>query len=417
MYKKFIKSLKINSVATFLFQISLLLHQIMLYSVISKTLYGVQSTIFAIIYITIAFTDFGFQETLLPFFSTYIKNKHQFLQAWHHFITQIISMFIVSCMFYYTMLNTSGEFWQNIRINCNNNLLFIISCIFFIENFKKSLKAMMQLAFLSKEIAFAEIGMLFFYISTVWYNYYHYMSISLNTIFIPMLTTSTLELCYLFYVFFNFYNALPSTTKSIKIPIKKIISQRILNYINQLSKTIYSSNGMTIFFAYILGFQQAATVKFYTTIITLCYTCISKSIGVSSGAALSAINQTSSVEVKSLFKDINKHYIRFLYTLSIVLIIVIGNSWYFSKVTKIMAWHIVLFFIISFFNNLSLTYEQFFISQHASKKLVIINIIGLVVIGSSIIFLHLHGFTNQFTFIFIFITTKLALLLTMKQLT
>jgi hypothetical protein len=93
MHKTFIKALTWHSSTTFLYKAILLLHQIMLYAVISKTLYGIQSTLFASIYALIALTNFGFEETLLPFFSTYSQSKQQFRQILHHFILQLLASF------------------------------------------------------------------------------------------------------------------------------------------------------------------------------------------------------------------------------------------------------------------------------------------------------------------------------------
>jgi hypothetical protein len=413
MYKKFITALTWNSSATFFYKIVLLLHQILLYSVISKTLYGLQSTLFAIIYTIITVTNFGFSETLLPFFSTLSKTKQQFVQNWHHFIWHAITSIFISFLFYTITLNAPGEFLHNIRIYCNKNVILIISMIILIESIKKSLIAMMQLAFLNKQIAYAEIIMLTIYIATVWSFFNIYGTLSIEIIFIPMLATLILEFFYLLCCFLNFYYQLPqANTRMPKIPFKVIFYQRICNYINQIIKTIYSPNFMTISIAYILGFKESATIKFFINIITLCYTCISKTIGVTTGAALSAMNQMPLQEIRSFFKQITMQYFKILSILNIIISILIGYALYNNTITYMMALQIILFFIINLLEHLSITYEQLFISQGSVSTITSINIVGLILLIISA-YLSLCNRIYQTTFVAISIIVKIFSIYTM----
>ncbi len=407
MHKTFIKALSWNSGAIFIYKIALLSHQILLYSVISKTMYGLQSTLFATMYTIIACTDFGFQETLLPFFSTFSQSKQQFRQAWYHFIWQIITSGFIALFLYITMMYGFGEFLHNITMHCNKNIIFLITTIFFIESLKKSIIAMMQLAFLNEQIAYAEIIMLLTYIASVWTIFNWNGLLELYTIFAPMLICSFLELCYLLYHFLGFYNKLPKVTGTSKIPFKVLFKQRIYNYVNQIVKTIYSPNCMTIFFAYFLGFQQAATIKFFTNIITLSYTCISKTIGVTSGAAFSAMNQMPLSHIQSLFKDITIRYFKMLLILSMLLCTVVGYSWYNSMISDIMALQILLFFSIGFLEHVSVTYEQLFISQHAGSLLAIINLVGLVWLGICT-YGYVCGIIGQLIILGLFLGVKIS---------
>ena len=391
MHKIFIKALMWNSSTAFIYKIALLSHQILLYSIIPHTLYGLQSTMFAIIYMLIALTNFGFEETLLPFFSTYSQSKRHFSQIWFHFLLHSLTIACISLILYITMVHGTGEFLHNTRMYCNKNLIFLMSMIFFIESLKKSLVAMMQLTFMSKQIAYGEITMLFVYILTVWGSFNFYGQVTLYTILIPMAITSILEYCYLFKHFLRFYYSLPEFAETQQICSKIIFKERFYNYINQISKTVYSPNSMTIFFAYLLGLQQAATIKLFTNIITLCYTCISKSIGVTTGATFSAMNQMPLDIIRSFFKNITHRYFQFLYILTFVLIIVVGYSYCTRIITEITALHILVFFSISFLEHVSITYEQLFMVQHAAKMLAIINSIGLIILSFSVYAYSLHA--------------------------
>ncbi|MDP3787720.1 MAG: hypothetical protein Q8Q60_00200 [Candidatus Chromulinivorax sp.] len=413
MHKIFIKALAWNSSSTFMYKIALLAHQILLYSIISHTLYGLQSSLFAIIYIAIALTNFGFEETLLPFFSIFLQSKNQFMQLWSHFIWHIVIVAAMALCMYMIMMHGHGEFLHNMRMHCNKNIIFIIAIIFFVESIKKSLVAMMQLAFLNKQIAYAEISMLIAYISMVWVTFTIQGQVTLYTIFIPMAITSTLELWYVLHHVLQFYRTLPNLENRSQIALKLIFQQRIYNYINQIIKTIYSPNSLTIFFAYLLGFQQAATIKFFTNIITLCYTCISKSIGITTGATFSAMKHMPLPVIQDFFHDITRRYFQFLYILTFVLIVVLGYSYYSSIITKIMALHILLFFCISYLESISITYEQLFMSQHASKLLAIINLSGFAILCAWGYIYHYCNM-NSIVFMIIFMGIKILLVKVMQ---
>lgn len=377
MHKIFIQAFAFNSSTAFIYKILLLVHQIILYSIIPKSLYGIQSSMFAAIYTAIAITNFGFEESLLPFFSIYSQSKQQFMQAIRHFMGHIISLTCITYIFYLTFIYSSGAFLHNIQGYCNKNIIFITLAIFFIESIKKSTVAMMQLAFFNKQIAYAEISMLLSYLATVWGLYTIYKNITITTIFIPMLITSSLELLYLGYYLIQFYQQLPDAVAAPYIPFKVLFQERFYNYINQIIKTVYSPNSMTIFFAYLFGFQQAATIKFYTTIITLLHTCITKSIGVTSGAALAAMKGSPLPIIQQFFQDLTTRYVQFLLILSIILISIVGHAWYIDMITIEMAGHIMIFFSISFLEHVTITYDQLFISHHKASLLAYINATGL----------------------------------------
>lgn len=380
MYKNFTKALIWNSTTAFAYKAILLVHQIMLYAIIPKTVYGIQSTLFASIYALISFTNFGFEDTLIPFFSIYSQSKQHFAQMLYYFILRVIAVAILSTIFYKTLVFAPIDLIENIRFYSDPIILLLIALIFFIESIKKTLSSITQLAFLNKQISIAELSMLISYITIIWSYYYFTGKITLYTIFMPMFITATLELIYLTVVITMYYQQIPSIiTTTNKIPFRLFLMQRIYNWIHQITKTIFSPNIMTIMFAYTLGFQQAATIKFFTTLITFGYTCIHKTIGISSGAILSATNHKSIEKIRFLFTQVTRSYFYFLYTMSTIIFVIVRYSYWANLITATMALHIVIFFIIGFLEQITLTYEQLFISQKKSKDLAILNIIELII--------------------------------------
>ena len=139
MHTKFIQALMWNTSAAFLYKIMLLGHQILLYSVISKNMYGLQSYLFSTIYFTIAITNFGFDETLLPFFSTYSSTKSNFISLLSKLFTHIIIITFTTFIMYLYFTHGSGEFLHNLQFYCNKKIIFVITAIFFVESLKKSI--------------------------------------------------------------------------------------------------------------------------------------------------------------------------------------------------------------------------------------------------------------------------------------
>ena len=377
MHTTFIQAFIFNFSAAFIYKIALLLHQIFLYSAISHHLYGQQSSLFAALYLLIALTNFGFDETLLPFFSIYSQSKRQCKQLLLHLYAHITITAIIAMICYATIAYGPGALLHNLQTYCNKNLIFLLTILFFFESVKKSIIAMMQLAFLSKQIAYAQVSMLLAYIVCVWSLFYWNGQLTLEDIFGVLLITSMVELGYLSYNFTQFYQRLSQETDAPDIPFKVFFKQRIFNYINQITKVVYSPNSMTLYFAYALGFAQAATIKFFTNIITLSYTCIAKSFGVTSGALFSSSNQT---DIAKFFKDITYRYFQFLSILSCVMLSIVSYAYYTYMITQVMAWQILLFFSISFLEHVAITYEQLLMSQNKTLILACMNASSLTLL-------------------------------------
>ncbi len=396
MYQKFIQAFTWNSSAAFMYKISLMIHQIAVYATISHELYGMQSSLFALVYTMIALTNFGFDETLVPFFSWYAASKENCKHLLQMYGVHCCMIAIISIMLY------GAALYSNVQID--QPLLWIIITLFCTENSKKSLVAMAQLAFYHRQLAYIQVMTLISYFCMVWGYYAFYTTISLITLFLPLLIASTIELLYITLLMQQWYKKLPQSTATSYIPFKGIFAQRCYNYSNQIIKAVYAPNSMTLFFAYALGFQQAATVKLYTTIITLVYTCITKTMGITSGAVLSSMNHLPLAQIRQFFRNITWYYTRSIGIMSIILSSIVGYAFIQGMLSGTMALHIFLFFTISLCEQICITYEQLLLSRHASKTIMIIN--GLSTLA---ICLCWYAYWQQYISIHIFITCAVSI--------
>lgn len=418
MNKKFIHAITWNASAIFSYKIMLLCHQIILYSVIPKSLYGLQNTVFALIYTLIAFSNFGLDETILALFTQSIQSK----QTWHNITKQIahniLTTIIITIIFYITISYAPGEFFNNIRFYCNQNIIISICSIFCIENIKKTVLVLMQAVFLHKKSAYTQIFFLTCYLANVWTTYLIYNQITAFTIFIPMLAASLLELIYYTNTIIQYYHGLSLEKQTSAIPFQEIIKQRLYNYINQVTKAIYSPNSITLYFAQMLNFQQTATIKLYINSITLTYTCIGKTIGVSTGPFLANTNEK---DLNLLFTYINHHYFTILYLITTTIICITSYAWIASYITFAALIQLLFFFTIHLLENLSITYEQLYISQNKSWILTTINCITLcIALCSYILLLYLPSLSLFFKsneYLYIYVSSALYILVKITSLT
>jgi hypothetical protein len=409
MYKTFIQSFTFNFSAAFLYKISLLSHQILLYTIIDKNLYGHQNSLFAALYTLIALTNFGFDETLLPFFSMYSQSQKQCKQVLIYGYIHVITIMAIAAALYCFAIYSSEEFLHILYHDCNKNMTFVFIGLFFFESLKKSLIIIMQLAFLYKKIAYMQTLSLFVYIGSIWFFYATCGYISLIALFAPMFITSSCEVLYMLYECVQFYQQLPEEPKIANIPFKVLFLQRFYNYINQIVKFMYSSNSMTLYFAYTIGFAQAATIKFFTNIITLLYTCIAKSIGATSTAIFAASKEEN---ISQTFKDVTYRYFQLIMIISAVLLTIISYAYHTAMITPIMVYYILLFFLITSLEHIAITYEQMMIIQGQSSRLAIINSIALTLVASTA---YIYWYTHFQIVMYVYIVCKSISILMITQ--
>lgn len=375
MYKNFIQAITWNSINLFLYKIILLIHQITLFKFIPKELYGTSGTLFATIYFLIGITGFGFDYSLLSFFSNYQESKREFAQLAHQYIMRITTVFMIaallSLIFYSNSHHNIVLFFTR---HIPSSLFFYLILIFISESLKKSFDTLAQLSFLNQNIAIIQITMIISYVTMVWSSYFISGIITLNTIFMPMVISSYCELLLLAMIIYKHYQSLPTIIK--QAPVKALAPQRSLHYINQVAKNLFSPNFLMIFISYNLGMSQAGDIRFFTNIITLLYMFFNRVIGMPSGALFSQIKKEPFKKIRFAFLRITNAYIQLLYFFAILII-----AFIMPKLTNnSISIHVLFFVAIGFVEYITLTYEKLFIVQKQSNSLAVINSTSLFVL-------------------------------------
>lgn len=412
-YQPFVKALVWNTINVFLYKILLQIHQASLFYVISKELFGISGTLFSSIYLAVSLTNFGFDYSLFAFYQYYRTSQHHFIRVVKQLlirsvIVMITAMIMSLLIIHYQQIPNIAFIARNIPLTL---LPFIIS-IFITESMKKSFETLAHLSFLNKAITIIDIGCLSTYIALVWSLYLTTGFIDLHVMFIPMAIISWIELCALARRLYTFYQQLPNTKESMweqssnpHPTSREVISNQAVNYINQITKAIFSPNFIIIFLAYHLGMIKAGYIKLVIDFIILSYMLLNRAVGIPSGAILSNSSTVKSLVTqdpnqqptfKITFLKITNSYIQFLYVFAITTIAAIVP--FFLKTNHVATttpWNVtimanILFFALAgFMEYIIITYEKLFLTQGAAGKLALINAVSLCCI-----LLAIHGAPN-----------------------
>lgn len=397
----FIKALVWNTINVFLYKILLQIHQASLFYIISKELFGISGTLFSSIYLAVSLTNFGFDYSLFAFYQYYRTSQHHFVRVAKQLFIRSIIVFVTAIII--GLLIIHYQYIPKIAfIACNIPLTllpFIIS-IFITESMKKSFETLAHLSFLNKAITIIDIACLSTYIALVWSLYLTTGFIDIHVIFIPMAIISWIELSALARRLYTFYQQLPTTKQSEWEKLggqhptsREIIENQAVNYINQITKAIFSPNFIIIFLAYHLGMIKAGYIKLVIDFIILSYMLLNRAVGIPSGAILSNSSTVKSLVSEDLnqqppfkitFLRITNVYIQFLYIFATTTIAAIAP--FFFKTTYAATttpWNItilanILFFALAgFMEYIIITYEKLFLTQGAAGTLARINAISL----------------------------------------
>ena len=147
-------------------------------------------------------------------------------------------------------------------------------------------------------------------------------TITLYTVFVPMLLVSWVSTIILYVFLYKFYCTLSDAPMHIDSSIHiRIIKNRCFTYLNQLNTLIFSNNMLTSLCALYGGLQQAALFKFISS-ITYCLTSIAQKIFyMPSEALLSCVKEQSTQTQQTAFSTISYAISQVIYGISIFFII------------------------------------------------------------------------------------------------
>ena len=374
-------SLKWISLESFIYHFVFMVHQFLLLEICGYKKYGAIGVIFSMIYLIVTITNLGLESSLSPFFKEISQAKKQFALF---FLKQLAPTIILSVLTFplFLILQNIGKnfFCQTL----NSSFMFIISCIILSESIKKTLRAILYLTFNAKINMYTETISILSYIITIWIIYAYTNVISIYTIFIPMLIMSIISSLVLFSYVYRFYKSITSNENSSRnyIPFLRIFKCRLINFLNQFSHNMFSSNFLVPFFAIQFGFAQAGVFKILSHICYSITMLMRKVFGWTSDALLSQTKNLSIDTRKHIFSDINQKINHVLLGIIIFLIININKILYFSGSScSVLNWPLIGFFImITLIENMFISYEKFYIAEEKSIVTLVSNISSMLLL-------------------------------------
>ncbi len=383
-YQAFKKAIVINSVNVVAYKSILQVHQLFLFYVINKELFGIAGILFSIIYFLINVTNFGFDYSIFAFYKFFTQSKKHFIKLVHQVLIRFITLLIVAIILIsYCISSKSISSVSLITNSLPIPILIVLFSIFISESMKKTLELFALLAFLNRAITIIDITMLLCYVSSMWIYFFIYQTLNLYIIFIPMAVTSWIEIAMIIKRLFVFYKTLPEHS-SIHLPEPKAVifyKNQMINYVNQLTKAFFSPNFMIIFISYFIGIIQTGYIKVIIDSIIVLYMLLNKAVGIPSAALMShasSMQKSLSTEFKIIFLKICNTYIQFLYGLATIASIVITHCLVRFHYTQETLPSIIIFFtFISFLEYLVLLYEKLFLTHHKEYVLALINSLSL----------------------------------------
>lgn len=369
----FYRILFYTSLESFLYQIILCTHQIMLFRIADKGLYGQAGALFSSIFLLVTYLNIGLDISLAPLFAQAIRSKYNFKEI---ILKQLLGILCIplALIGLYVLWPTKINLWGTSSIG----VLVLCALLVFIESAKKTVRTLLHLGLLQKTVALVEIATLCTYVAIVWAYIISGRPLHLYTIFVPLLISSAGALCIYILYLYKYYTEL-SDTEEAEIYWKSIGSMRLKNWVYQILHSLYSSNFLVLSIAQLYGFELAALLK----VISFCAYSINYIVqhifGIASSVLFAHTRHGTLNEKQQLFATVRA---KLSYILPIFPIVLLGYHWYLYIVHPELCTehvHIIsLFMLLLFSENIAVAHEQYFIVEGRTGLLIACNI-GLLI--------------------------------------
>lgn len=373
---QFKQSFKWNIFGSIFYESTKVLNHIFLIKSMPSDKYGLMAAIFSGIYFVIHLGELGITQSLPAFLSIFIKNQTNFKKLFIklYLLPQIVIYAIASAIaiFFYT---------RSFLLSPDSPFLFIIPLTIIFEGIRIFLRRFLHNIFITKKTIILETLLMILYLGAVWIPYIFFNKpITLNSIFLPYLISSIVAVTFFIFFIINFYKKMPKQeTSNPKNLLSRIIKTRWLSYSTNVSKTFFTGNFLTPFFAANFGLAEAGIFNLANHIAES-IKAIAKSTVIFSGGGLFAKLKSAPIKIKKqAFKLLSKNLNKIIYP--VLIFIIINNKFVFRlkevTVTSSTTAMALLFFIITAMEFFFMAYEQFYTVEEKVGKLFIFKLIEI----------------------------------------
>lgn len=355
--EQFLAGIRWNTIEAILYQGILWGYHFALFSTLDRSLYGTVGILFSLLFMGSTLFTLGLDTALSPFIRHYTESKGSFirlmtLQCSPNIVIYGILLLLVSAYDFNLFFGFFGI------PHLEKPFILVLILLLILESIKKIIKTFLGLLFYNQSLASLEIIYILLYVITIISLRHAGLSITLYTLFIPMLFYSILATTLLTVWLYRKYQTLPDTLYIRHAGLgKRILQSRYYGYINQLGHLIFSGNMLVAVFATQTGTTHTAVVKIVSTSIQAISNVISRVIGQPSEAAFAHAHAYAKEEKQSLFTLANR------YTQTSIIALCIMTSLFNYQVitTHVMASTLHTYALLIVFGVLLLI-EPFFIT-------------------------------------------------------
>jgi hypothetical protein len=291
--------------------------------------------------------------------------------------------------------------------------ILIIFILILSESIKKTLRGLLYLNFKNKFNMILEIGALLAYVATIWGVYAVTGTITVNLIFVTMTITSVISSIILLFYAYKIYTKLPEDTSVIKNILDnifdnlsnlsdadnsgktnlsntknlqyKILKTRAINFANQFTHNMFSSNFLVPFFALQFGLAQAGIFKLLSHITYTVTMIMRKIFGWASDTMLAHTKNLDLESKQDMFHNINNKINNIMLVLVIFLTINLTKIITYTNANSEQAainWPLIYFFLaITLIENLFISYEKFYIAEERNGVILAINALSILTLS------------------------------------
>ncbi|MBT3456383.1 hypothetical protein HN446_04940 [bacterium] len=390
--KKFFRGVAWNTVEALVFHAAIIIHQLVVFKLTTPKFYGQFGTLFALSYMIESLLDFGYLSSIGPLF-TWLSSCKQNFKSWCRYVLfpQLALFILIPTIFFLyhkpIFLNFKHISIVQIFIQHKYMLVIFLAAIAF-DGARKTLNGLMQVAFLNKQAACAEIVAIAVYLSLVWGQYFAGIPLSLYSTFGSLVISTGISVIIMSRWVAKWHKGLPEEKAlETKIPLKSIFKNRIFNYSHELSTQFFSHGFLVPFFAVHIGMEQAGVFQIISSTEQYIRSIIKRMFGLTSNALLAHIKQATLSCKQKMFYLASSRLFPILYTIFIFMVINITRLIPASGIS--VSWGtIYFFFIFAFLHNFFVVYERFYIIEEKVQLLFYANSIALSIFA---IIIYLFG--------------------------
>ena len=379
--QRFVSAVKWNMAETIAYHTLFITHQLSLYSALGAEQYGKAGALFSFSFLSVTFLIGALDIALIPYIQAFTSSKLRFKTLITNYITPQI-VFILGSPFFLWILKGTGL--VSVLDTFSWTACVLIGIFIAGQAIHKILRRLLQLLFLNKYTAALEVTTLGIYMALFWPAYFLGYPVSISLLLVPFIIASSIVVACFISLLKNYVRDLADTQTSSFTPTHFRTIQ-MCGIVNQLSRSVFSSNFLIPLFALHAGFKQAgiaSLINYGTYTLTFF---VQKLCAPAAALFGHSKHLTQKQQHQSFIKSLQ------LFFAIIALLTVVFGSYGWNSLSTIS--HTTLlyacfFFLVHILEHLFTLYEKFFAAQNKTLTLTLCNLISCTTSGYAFYMLH-----------------------------